>query len=251
MIVLSVGAGKMASLVLQGFAQLAPKRLMVTNRSPAPCSANAGRSRTTVVTGPSWARGELVAIAVHCARALVAWGRMQAVSDLNTILSPFLPHSANAVDTVLGRTLDVGSQRVLGTMLGGSAGAGSSANLSQANAVTSLGNFTANVRITGTLAQVNDALEPLIYAKRKLTMGILLAITAFLFEAGVLNAVTQTIAWSVKGDTAECSINGAVVASFKKADLVGDGKLASLDGIYGIRVSHNLELTVSGLTKTP
>ena len=28
-----------------------------------------------------------------------------------------------AVDTVLGRTLDVGSQRILGTMLGGSAGA--------------------------------------------------------------------------------------------------------------------------------
>jgi glutamyl-tRNA reductase len=32
--VLSIGAGKMASLVLQGFAQLAPRRLMVTNRSP-------------------------------------------------------------------------------------------------------------------------------------------------------------------------------------------------------------------------
>ena len=32
--VLSIGAGEMASLVLQSFAQLAPKRMIVTNRSP-------------------------------------------------------------------------------------------------------------------------------------------------------------------------------------------------------------------------
>jgi len=34
-----------------------------------------------------------------------------------------------------------------------------------------------------------------------------------------------------------------------KAELVGADKLTSVDGIYGIRVSHNLELTVSGLAK--
>jgi glutamyl-tRNA reductase len=33
-VVLSIGAGKMASLVLQSFAQLAPKRLLVCNRNP-------------------------------------------------------------------------------------------------------------------------------------------------------------------------------------------------------------------------
>jgi glutamyl-tRNA reductase len=33
-VVLSIGAGKMASLVLQSFAQLSPKRLLVCNRSP-------------------------------------------------------------------------------------------------------------------------------------------------------------------------------------------------------------------------
>jgi glutamyl-tRNA reductase len=41
--VLSIGAGKMASLVLQGFAQLAPRRLMVTNRSPAKAVELAGK----------------------------------------------------------------------------------------------------------------------------------------------------------------------------------------------------------------
>jgi glutamyl-tRNA reductase len=33
-VVLSIGAGKMAALVIQGFAQLAPKRLLVCNRTP-------------------------------------------------------------------------------------------------------------------------------------------------------------------------------------------------------------------------
>ena len=61
--------------------------------------------------------------------------------------------------------------------------------------------------------------------------------------------VTQTIAWTVKGDRAECSINGAVVASFNKADLVGDGKLASLDGIYGIRAAHNVDIVVKDFGK--
>ena len=61
--------------------------------------------------------------------------------------------------------------------------------------------------------------------------------------------VTQTIAWTVKGDRAECSINGAVVAGFNKADLVGEGKLASLDGIYGIRAAHNVDIIVKGFGK--
>ena len=66
-------------------------------------------------------------------------------------------------------------------------------------------------------------------------------------EAG--SPVTQTIAWSVKGDRAECSINGTVVAGFAKADLVGEGKLASSDGIYGIRVAHNVDVVVKGFGK--
>ncbi len=68
-------------------------------------------------------------------------------------------------------------------------------------------------------------------------------------KAGADGGVTQDIAWTVKGDRAECSINGAVVAAFDKADLVGPGKLESTDGIYGIRVSHNLDVMITGLAK--
>jgi hypothetical protein len=63
-------------------------------------------------------------------------------------------------------------------------------------------------------------------------------------------SVTQEVAWMVKGSRAECSINGAVVASYDKNDLIGPGKLDSLDGVYGIRVSHNLDVVVSGLAVT-
>ena len=62
-------------------------------------------------------------------------------------------------------------------------------------------------------------------------------------------SVTQNIAWTVKGDKAECSINGSVVASFSKADLVGAGKLASTDGVYGIRAAHNVDIVVSNFGK--
>jgi hypothetical protein len=62
-------------------------------------------------------------------------------------------------------------------------------------------------------------------------------------------SVTQTIAWTVKGDTAECSINGTVVAGLAKADLVGPGKMQSTDGVYGIRAAHNVDIVVSKFGK--
>jgi hypothetical protein len=62
--------------------------------------------------------------------------------------------------------------------------------------------------------------------------------------------VTQDIALSVKGDQVTCSINGTVVGTYKKSDLVSAGKLKSTDGIYGIRFAHNTEGTVTGLTVT-
>jgi hypothetical protein len=67
--------------------------------------------------------------------------------------------------------------------------------------------------------------------------------------AGVGQPVTQQIAWTVKGGRAECSINGQVVAGYDKAELVGAGKLESLDGIFGIRVSHNLDIVVTNFGK--
>ena len=68
--------------------------------------------------------------------------------------------------------------------------------------------------------------------------------------AGPGQPVTQTIALSVKGDKVECAINGTVVASYDKSDLVTAGKLKSTDGVYGIRFAHNTEGTVSGLKVT-
>jgi hypothetical protein len=57
--------------------------------------------------------------------------------------------------------------------------------------------------------------------------------------------VTNTIALSVKDGTVECLVNGKSVGSYTK----DQHKLASTDGIYGIRVSHNMEVMVSGLAK--
>ena len=62
--------------------------------------------------------------------------------------------------------------------------------------------------------------------------------------------VTQDIAVSVKGDKVSCAINGTVVGTYNKSDVVGPGKLKSTDGIYGIRFAHNTEGLVSGLTVT-
>lgn len=62
--------------------------------------------------------------------------------------------------------------------------------------------------------------------------------------------VTNEIAVSVSGDKVQCAINGTVVATYNKADIVGPGKLKSTDGIYGIRFAHNTEGFVTGLRVT-
>ena len=62
--------------------------------------------------------------------------------------------------------------------------------------------------------------------------------------------VTQEIAVSVHGDRVDCAVNGTVVASYPKSDLVGAGKLKSTDGVYGIRFAHNTDATVSGFSMT-
>ena len=60
------------------------------------------------------------------------------------------------------------------------------------------------------------------------------------------------IAISVSASKVACSINGKEVWSAPRADVVGGaGKLASTDGKYGLRASHNLSIHVSnfGVTK--
>jgi len=61
--------------------------------------------------------------------------------------------------------------------------------------------------------------------------------------------VTQDIALSVKGDKIECAINGTVVGSYNKADVIGPGKLKSTDGVYGLRFAHNTDVIVTNFGK--
>jgi hypothetical protein len=74
--------------------------------------------------------------------------------------------------------------------------------------------------------------------------------TAVHKAAGVGQPVTQEIAWRIKGGRAECVINGAVIAGYNSAGLVGAGKLESTDGVYGIRFTHNVEAVITGLGMT-
>ena len=68
--------------------------------------------------------------------------------------------------------------------------------------------------------------------------------------AGPKTPVTQEIALTVKGDSLECAINGTVVGTYPKAELVAAGKLKSTDGVYGIRFAHNTEAIVTGFGMT-
>ncbi len=68
--------------------------------------------------------------------------------------------------------------------------------------------------------------------------------------AGKGQPVTQEIAVTVKGDQVSCAINGTTVGTASKADVVGTGKLKSLDGLYGFRFAHNTEGDVAGFAMT-
>src|SRR5262249_13502609 len=60
----------------------------------------------------------------------------------------------------------------------------------------------------------------------------------------------QTIAMSVKGGNVSCSINGTVVGTWPKSEVVGAGKLTSTDGIVGVRVAHNVDVNVKDFKLT-
>jgi hypothetical protein len=68
--------------------------------------------------------------------------------------------------------------------------------------------------------------------------------------AGQGQPVTQEIALSVRGDNVQCAINGTVVATYPKASVLGEGKLKSTDGMYGVRFGHNTSAKVTGLALT-
>lgn len=85
----------------------------------------------------------------------------------------------------------------------------------------------------------------------KVTTLVNMEANAALKKAGESGESVNEIGWRVKGDQVSCVVNGTAVKTFAKADVMGADKLTSTDGVYGLRVSHNLELTVTGLQKTP
>ncbi len=73
------------------------------------------------------------------------------------------------------------------------------------------------------------------------------AATPALKKADANGESTNEIGWRVKGGKPACVINGTEVKSFEQSEVVGPDKLVSTDGIYGIRVSHNMDVVVTGL----
>ena len=67
-------------------------------------------------------------------------------------------------------------------------------------------------------------------------------------KADASGHASNEIGWRVRGGKASCVVNGTEVQTWDAAQLVGADKLKSLDGTYGIRVSHNLDLTMTPLT---
>lgn len=67
-------------------------------------------------------------------------------------------------------------------------------------------------------------------------------------KAGPDGTVTQDIAISVRAGNVTCNINGTDVATYPVTDVVGAGKLVSTDGIIGLRIGHNMDVVVTGLT---
>lgn len=61
---------------------------------------------------------------------------------------------------------------------------------------------------------------------------------------------TNQVTVRVQGGKVSCLVNGTEVKSFDRAEVTGAEQLASTDGIYGIRVSHNVEVSVTGLRMT-
>jgi hypothetical protein len=69
-------------------------------------------------------------------------------------------------------------------------------------------------------------------------------------KADASGAATNEVAWRVRDNKASCVINGTEVQSWPASQLVGTGKLKGLGGTYGVRVSHNIDVTMTPITVT-
>jgi hypothetical protein len=69
-------------------------------------------------------------------------------------------------------------------------------------------------------------------------------------KADANGTATNEVGWRVRNGNASCVINGQEVKSWPASQLTGAGKLKSLDGTYGVRVSHNIDVSMSPITMT-
>ena len=74
-------------------------------------------------------------------------------------------------------------------------------------------------------------------------------VNAAIRKADANGESTNTVGWRVRGGQASCVINGTVVKTLPRAEFIGADRLTSTDGIFGLRVSHNVELTVSNVMR--
>jgi hypothetical protein len=73
---------------------------------------------------------------------------------------------------------------------------------------------------------------------------------AAVHKVGDHDPVTQQVGWIVNDGGVACAINGSVVAHFARPEIVAQGRLASTDGLWGIRVSHNMDVVITNLRMT-
>ena len=57
---------------------------------------------------------------------------------------------------------------------------------------------------------------------------------------------TNQVAWKVTPERTSCLVNGTEVWGYASKNLLGPGKLETLDGIAGLRITHDLNVHVSG-----
>ena len=76
------------------------------------------------------------------------------------------------------------------------------------------------------------------------------AVNAAVSKAGENGTAKDEIAMSVTSDNVSCSINGTEVWSAPKSTVLGQGKMSTTDGVYGLRASHNLSIHVAGFGMT-
>jgi hypothetical protein len=63
-------------------------------------------------------------------------------------------------------------------------------------------------------------------------------------------SATNEVAWKVTPERTACLVNGTEVWGYASKGLLGPGKLETLDGIAGLRITHDLDVQVTGFAVT-